>query len=178
MIPHLIQCFFKWDETSKDANWQLVDARPVGPDGQYPSLIPFLFKEDKYTRIPGRAVTHWTIQEGVYLHCFNPPGTTQWVERDFVEELHKIKDWEYLIIGGSKMSYDTANCVVRIIKESRARHVRAKVTLGGPPQEHLVKVGDRGILQYGYIKWDGIDEPQSAWHLEEGKHWEFVYLNA
>lgn len=50
--------------------------------------------------IMGRAVTIWSIEDGVRLLNFNPPEWIKWLSVDFYEKLCKMPDWFSLLEGG------------------------------------------------------------------------------
>ena len=122
-----ITCCWKWNPKGKE-KWKLIEASPTHNNGD-PYLKDALDIEDflsrevtRFNRIdyPGRAVTVWTILNGVQLHRLNL------AESEFngilvaeSRDISKLQTWYKFVRDGSTMHLATATQVRAIQEEDR-----------------------------------------------------------
>ena len=73
--------------------------------------------DDDRESIMGRAVTAWSIEDGVSLVDLHPPEWVDWLAPGFIEELRKNRNWSQIIEGGHNLYLGTARAVEKILDE-------------------------------------------------------------
>jgi hypothetical protein len=71
--------------------------------------------------IPGRVVTGWGVESGVWLAAFNPPGDKKdlygppWLSIEFASELKKLSNWFRFIQDGGTLYFGTARAAEKLL---------------------------------------------------------------
>jgi len=71
--------------------------------------------DDNPEDIMGRAVTAWSIENGVTLLDLHPPEWVDWLAPGYIEEIRKHRNWSQIIEGGHNLYLGTARAVEKII---------------------------------------------------------------
>ncbi len=75
--------------------------------------------DSEWEPIPGRVVTGWSIESGVFLAAFSPPGDNPWLGTDFLKVIKKSDRWVQFIQDGHTLYLGTARAVEKLLDKNK-----------------------------------------------------------
>lgn len=131
-----VVCYWKWawNEKKPKEPWRFVEAYAV--DGKWNPLTPvknppkkqrakfedrewrnWMYNGGGMIKMPGRAVTLWTVVGGVRLLSWSPAegDSAKWADYQFFNEIRHSRTWYTMLAGGHAMYHQTAREVEKLI---------------------------------------------------------------
>lgn len=71
--------------------------------------------DNDWEGITGRVVTGWSMESGVFLAAFNPPGEHRWLGMDFLKVVQTSDRWAQFIHDGHTLYLGTARAAEKLL---------------------------------------------------------------